>query len=372
MALLLLKADTGSTVSLELFDDVAVETKSGDIVATQMKSGVRKNPVSDKSVELWKTFANWTRQVRSGELDPSRTVFELFVRKNFSGAIVRSFAQARYTESSLQALKAARDELWGSAPRLLKKPHVAADLQPHLEEIFGSSAGMRACRTIIERFQFTASKLSPTDGLHDYVANHLAISPAVVIPAVCYFEGWVKQETDRQIAATGRAPAISRDRAWQEFTTFVHSISSGGNLPDVGEKPGATDLGTLLGLPFVRQLDLIRLEPESRQHAMIAYFRAASARTRWVDSELLREESLTELEDTLSQTHRDLQTKTYATSHAEDLQGRLLLGECNRYRCKVEGKDTPEYFLPGCFHSMANRLLLGWHPRFLELMKSVA
>jgi hypothetical protein len=372
MALLLLQANPGATVSLELFDDVAVETPDGTVVATQMKSGMKKNPVSDRAVELWKTFANWVRQVRAGELDSTRTVFELYVRKDFAGALVRKFAAAKTKESVAQAFADARCALWGDPPQYLKKPHVAHELQPHLEEVFGTEAGARAFRAIIERFQFTVSKATPTEALHGHVANFMAVESAAVEKVVCFFQGWVKQETDRQIDATGRAPAIARDVAWKEFTTFYNSIVSGGNLPDVADQPKPEDYGQLLGLPFVRQLGLIKLATESQRYAMTCYFRAASARTRWVDHDLVRKESLTELEGSLAQAHRDLSEKVYAMAHAEELKGRLLLAECNQHRCPLEGKDTPGYFIPGCFHSLADRLLVGWHPRFSELMKSVA
>lgn len=372
LALLLLQANPGSTVSLELFDDVGIQSPDGTILATQMKSGTKKNPISDRSVELWKTFANWVRQVRSAELDPTQTIFELYVRKDFTGSLVRKFAAANTKETVLQAFEDARGVLWGDPPHYLKKPHVAAELQPHLEVLFGTQAGARAFRAIIERFRLTISKSTPTEALHNYVAHFVSVESSVVEKVVCFFQGWVKKQIDTQIDITGCAPAIARDVAWKEFKTFHSSIVSGGSLPDVADHPKSEDYGQLLGLPFMRQLGLIKFPAESQQHAMTCYFRAASARTRWVDFDLVRKESLDELEDSLAQAHRDLSEKHYNTIHSDELKGRLLLGDCNQHRCPLEGKETPSYFIPGCFHSMADRLMVGWHPRYAELLKSVA
>lgn len=373
MALLLLQANPGATVSLELLDDVAVETVDRHVLASQMKSGTKKNPVSDRSGELWKTFSNWVRQVRSRELDPTRTTFELYVRKTFPGSLVRKFAAAKTKEGAALAFQDARRAVWGDSPKYPKKTDVAKELQPHFEEIFGSEAGSRAFRAIIERFQFTIGTDTPTQTLHDHVANHMAVEGTAVERVICFFQGWVKQQIDTQIDATGRAPVIARDLARNEFITFYRSITSGGNLPDVADLPTSEDYAQILGLQFVRQLDLIKLPAESQHYAMTCFFRAASARTRWVDHDLVRKDSLTNLEGALSQAHRDYREKIYAeTANADELKGRLLLAECNRHRCRVEGKDTPEYFIPGCFHSLADRLLLGWHPRFAKLLKNVA
>jgi len=85
MALLLLKADPGTVVSMELLDDVAVQKLDGSTLACQAKGGWDGNPVTDRSPELWKTFANWARSVRSGELDVTRTTFELYVNRKKTG-----------------------------------------------------------------------------------------------------------------------------------------------------------------------------------------------------------------------------------------------------------------------------------------------
>jgi hypothetical protein len=373
MALLLLEANPGSNVSLELLDDVAVETAEGTILASQMKSGTKKNPVSDRSVELWKTFANWVRQVRSGELDPTRTIFELYVRKASSNSLVRQLGEAKTKEAAGIAFESVRQCLWGEEPQFQKRPSVAEGLQPHLDEIFGSKAGARSFRAIIERFQLTVGLNSPTQALHEHIANHTFVEAAAVEKVVCFFQGWVKTQTDSQIDATGRPPVIARDLAWKELRAFYRSIASGGNLPDIAEKPTNEDYTQLSGLRFVRQLELIKLQTPSLRYAMTSYFRAASARTRWVDNDLVRKESLVDLEDGLAQAHRDYREKIYTQSaDTDELKGRILLGECNKHHCQLEGKATPEYFIPGCFHSLSDRMLLGWHPRFEELLRNVA
>jgi hypothetical protein len=55
----LLSANDGDVVSLEYLDDVAIRKADGCYLLEQNKSALSRNPVSDWSASLWKTFANW-------------------------------------------------------------------------------------------------------------------------------------------------------------------------------------------------------------------------------------------------------------------------------------------------------------------------
>ena len=50
---LLLQAEKGYAVSLEVFEDIGVEGPSGKRLAVQAKSVLDGNPVSDRAVGLW-------------------------------------------------------------------------------------------------------------------------------------------------------------------------------------------------------------------------------------------------------------------------------------------------------------------------------
>jgi len=74
---LLLRATAGTTISLEVFEDVGAELPNKRKVASQVKSALVTNPIADRAPELWKTFRNWNDAVAAGELDPATTVFEI-------------------------------------------------------------------------------------------------------------------------------------------------------------------------------------------------------------------------------------------------------------------------------------------------------
>jgi len=54
----LLRARPSQSVSVEVFDDVATSRQTGQVLE-QDKSGLAHNPVSDRSIDLWKTLHNW-------------------------------------------------------------------------------------------------------------------------------------------------------------------------------------------------------------------------------------------------------------------------------------------------------------------------
>ena len=371
MAMLLLKADEGSVVSLELIDDVGVENADDTKLASQTKSARKTNPVTDKSPALWKTFANWVREVRAGKLDPSKTLFELYINRQVTGDLVAKFHRVLTKQQALAAADLARDKLWGVPPKFLERAKQAKELAAHLDEVFGPGAA--AFRAILPRFELTCASTTPALDLHAQVARWPMLPPDVVIDLVCHLHGWLKVRVDEQLE-TGKAPVIARDDFFRELRAYYARRVPSGALPDLAPKPSPEELLKLLPFVFVRQLEMVALDRESLTHAMTCFFKAARVRTMWGERALVHESSLDGLEETLLQVWRNHRTEVFTDPLRTDeaLRGRLLLARCDGHRCPVEGKDVPEYFVPGCFHALANAPRLGWHPQYAALLASAA
>ncbi|MGH7485265.1 MAG: ABC-three component system protein, partial [bacterium] len=86
-----------------MFDDVGVTTGDGQQIAEQTKSTGRRNPIADKSVELWKTLGNWVEAARTGEIDPAKCNFDLHLSQTRHGSIAESFNDANDSDSALAA-----------------------------------------------------------------------------------------------------------------------------------------------------------------------------------------------------------------------------------------------------------------------------
>jgi hypothetical protein len=359
MAMLLLQADEGSVVSMELIDDVGVESGDGTLLASQTKSARRTNPVADRSAALWKTFANWARDVRSGVLEPSRTIFELYVSRSVSGNFVARFHGVATKQQALSAFEEVREQLWGTLPTFAERAKVAGSLAPHLDELFG--AGAEAFSAILPRFRLTCASKSPAMDLHDHLAKWLIVPEEIVQDLVCHLHGWLKERVDKQLE-TGRAPVIARDDFARELRAYYGRLRPSDALPDLARKPTPDELLDLLPFKFVRQLRLVELEGDSLVHAMTCYFKAVRVRTLWGDRALVHESSLDDLEEDLLQVWRNACTDVFSDPHRTDeaLRGRLLHSRCDGHR------------VPGCFHALADGLRLGWHPRYATLLAEPA
>jgi hypothetical protein len=368
MAMLLLKANEGSFVSMELIDDVGVEQSDGSKIASQTKSARTSNPVRDRSPALWKCFANWARDVRSGALDASRTEFELYLSRQFSGNFVVRMDNVETKQQALSAFEDLRTQFWGSPPKFPERVRVPASLAPHLEEVFGPGAA--AFRAILPRFRLTCASASPVMDVHNYIAAWLTIPEQAVHDLVHHVHGWLKVRVDEQLE-TGRAPVIARDGFVHELRAFYGRIAPSNSLPDLAPKPNADDLLRMMPFKFVRQLQLVETDRDSLRHAMTCYFKAVRARTIWGERALVHDSSIDALEEDLKQVWRNAREHVFSDPNRPDasLRGRLLQGRCSEYRCLVESKIVPDYFVPGCFHTLADELMIGWHPDYRGQMQ---
>jgi hypothetical protein len=367
MAFLLLKGSPGDLVSLELFEDVGVQQKDGTTLASQTKSARRTNPVSDSSPALWKTLANWSRAVRDGSLDPSKTTFELYINRRVSGKMVSVLCNAKTKADVKAAVEIIREKFWGNAPKFSKKSKIAASLKEHIEEILGVGADAFQC--VLPRFQLNFAIKTPALDLHEVVAGWPTVFDHVIVDLVCHLHGWLKEKIDLQLAL-GKSPIVSRDECMKELRAFYGRIVPSGTLPDLASKPSLAEILALLPFQFVKQLEIIDSEKETIQHAMHCYFKAASVRTRWSQELLIHEDSFKDFEQVLINAYRNYKTDVFSDPLRSDpaLRGRLLHGKCDQHRCRLEDKEVPHYFIPGCFHSLADKRQIGWHPNFDVLL----
>ena len=109
----LIKApDEKSIISVEAYDDVALES-DGHVVAEQIKSSLSSNnPVSNRSISLWKTLYNWCKYLEEGQMEAD--ALKLIVVSTNSvaiGSIPEEFFKASNQSESEEAIAAAKKRL---------------------------------------------------------------------------------------------------------------------------------------------------------------------------------------------------------------------------------------------------------------------
>ena len=73
----LLKSGPGDKVSIEVLSDVATSKLNGLVISEEDKSSIVGNPITNRSIDLWKTFSNWIDAINSGVIDVEKLELEI-------------------------------------------------------------------------------------------------------------------------------------------------------------------------------------------------------------------------------------------------------------------------------------------------------
>ena len=362
---MLLGAADGSTCSLEVLDDIDEQSADGMTKLSQSKSALTDNPVADRAISLWKTFFNWLELVKGGYVVPNNTIFELYVSREVRGELVQEFSEARTEAAASLALSKARTILWGEAPSFDKKAGLPENLGRYANSVL--DAGDSIIPVIIN-FRLECGSGSPQADIESLIRRG-PVSEARVFDIADKLCGWVKRNVDKQLER-GLPAAISRDDFHHEFVSYVRRVDQSSILTSLASKPSDAEKLERLPDTFVQQLGLIGLGFDDKLEAISDFLRACWDRTIWSKTGDVHEASFDELDDKLNRTwrnHRD-STDLEASSKSKMERGLLLHSRCMLYEAKVQGMEPPSHFVPGCFHRLADNLVIGWHPEYRNLL----
>jgi hypothetical protein len=365
----LLQAAPGSSVSVEVLDDVAMTTAEGDTTVEQSKSVGTTNPVADRSVEFWKTLANWVQAVESGQIDPATTTFEIFVSKKRTGRIAQSFHAAATAMDATAVIAAAQAVLWGAPPKYAAREKVATTLRPYVECFFTAKDGVAA--RIVERLSLVFGSGSSHSDLVALLRGKI-ISDEMLDVVAQQMLGWVKKEIDSRIEQA-KSAVLHADDFLTELSAFVRKVDRFAILNSFAPQPDKTKVDLeFRGRTYVRQLDIIGADYDSKLAAANDYLRASIDRSVWAAKGLVHRSSFDTFEEALTRAwtaKRDI-VAVQAKGEPPDTCGRLLYSECSLVQPPLEGRTVPPHFTPGCYHALADQLAVGWHPDFKSVLAS--
>jgi hypothetical protein len=316
----LLRVPDQEFVSLEHMDDVAVHRANGSLVLEQSKSALTGNPVSDRSEELWKSFANWADQCVAGAADANTTDFRLYVTPVKTGKLVVLLHEATSVDALSSALVKIKTLIDNKKPEVGCSPHILRFLK----------AGHEICGQIIRSFQLV-TEADPIESVREYL--RAALPP----------------ETLDNFCAV--AIGMARDR--------------------IEKLLRATDIVALVNIAplFVRQLQAVQATPEMLMTAVSDFLRTTADKVHWADEGLIFKDSLDELDAQLERQHKILRDEIEDTLRAleEAGRGRTLYRKCAETTLPLEGHVVPSHFIAGAYNCLADVRRLGWHPHYLTM-----
>jgi hypothetical protein len=342
-------------------DDVSVHDASGNaILLEQSKSALSQNPVSDWSVDLWKTFSNWAENAQKGIFDPSTAKLQMYVVPTHAGDFATKMSKLQLDTEISQFV----DEL-AQAHKLLKKPPACSS---YLTSVL--TAKSETLFSIIRNFALVSEEVDPLKPIFEFL--NPTVSENILHEACKFGIGNAKQQID-QLIRDGKIPIISANDFRRSFRAFIAKYDSTSVLHSVVERPADEVIQNILSAapPFVKQLELVKADVDVKTHAASDFLRSSADRTKWAEQGLVFEDSFSEYDADLQKRHLNLkgEIEIINKQSTDEERGLLLYHRCaNMVPNPLEGRVTPQHFYSGSLNSLADRMEIGWHPKFKQLI----
>lgn len=353
----LLKSGPGECVCVEVLGDVATITQDGGVIAEEDKSSIVGNPLTDKSIDLWKTFSNWVNAINSGHLKIENTRFILYTNKSGKAGIVNEFHSALTIAEVEVAIENAKTTLSD-----IKKEH---EVYPYLDNVFNKNLSL--LKVIVQRFELEIGEGAGYDDIfHELKGKHVAETQ---IKFLCdKIAGWLQRVVLECLAS--KTPAVVK---WEDFDhefKIVFERSRCRELIDFAIEyySGHPDIANhIKNRPrYVKQLEVLDCPDEDVLEAVTDYLRAKVNISKWIEDDIIDSDIADDFEKKLiaywksKQVHIALTQKTLD----EKEKGRLIYCECKMRQEQIRDMTPPSSTIEGTYHALANKLLLGWHPQW--------
>jgi hypothetical protein len=355
---LLIQAEAGSRGSLEVLDDVAIEDAHGVTTAVQSKSALTGNPLSDNSAVFWKTLANWADALATGSLPRGKLELVIYVSKPATGSLAKLLAGASTIDAAKAAIAEVRKHFDGNP-----LPADSGALT-HLQRFLGHTP--EGIEHVVRAFRIECGSGSPQNDL-EHALDNFFFKQGLARQLAALAQGWVKQRVDEMIEK-GTPAIIERDEFHREMQAFHTKFVERSILHSFAKGPTPQDVEEHRARIYVRQLEIIYADFEDQMAAISNYFRATSDRTNWGASGVVQKDSFDQLNENLVSTWKNHSKMTGIRDgqRPPTEQGQLLLAECMNHTAPVENLQAPSHFIPGCFHELADKQAIGWHPDYLS------
>lgn len=356
----LLTCGKADGVSMEFLDDVAIHGPGKSLLLEQTKSALSHNPISDLSVDLWKSISNWMDLIEEGAVDPENTKFRLYVTPVYSGSRASALSDAKTPQQVSQIAADITNDLQSHKGKLVCKPY--------LDRFLSASDELRFA--LVSRLTIVSADIDPVEPIR---ALLLPTIPTESINVICQAAIGMAKESVDDLIRRKQQPIVGVEA----FRTSFHAFIRRNNLPNLliseAIAPAEDDMQALLKSKptFIRQLELIGANEDDFLRAIGDYLRTSADKSVWAERGLIFEKSLRDWDDDLVGRHAHIQGEIADIHGDKDkkVQGRVVYRRCSQLQAPLEGRAVPGHFVHGCFNALADECRLGWHPEYDILLR---
>jgi hypothetical protein len=363
MVCLLLDSPGGSSVSVEVFEDVGVTYENGEQRAQQIKSITSShNPVSDFSIEFWKTLCNWLDSVEQGELIAETTSFEIYISKHQKGDLVNRLSSAKTEDDVAKVLKEFETSYAD------RKSELSKDAVGYIEKFL--SFDRSKVLLMLQNFRLCIGAGNVTLELVNSLRKDKAIPDDIVDDVGYHLLGWVKSTTDT-LLQNKKAAVVKEEDFRGELQAIIRKLDRANILQCFAPDPLKEEIEGQKVKTYVLQLGIIDANEETKLQAINDYLKAANNRVAWSKKGLVSYTTFQDYENRLKRTWSNTKERISLThKNLDDVEkGKLVFLECSEYKTDLQGQSPAEGFISGSFHTLSDKLVIGWHPSYKKLLQ---
>ncbi|MBC2601252.1 ABC-three component system protein [Puniceicoccus vermicola] len=363
------RSPAGFVIGIETEDDVAIKHKDGMLTLEQNKHSIREKaePFGDRSKDLWNTLSIWLSAVQNEELEIGKSRFFMVTNKALPDGLARQLSNAKTREEvdeCIYALQSAAANPSDTIREFTEKV-LATPSNRHLREIIlncelvdeeGGASGKKLRESTIAELPIPADFTKDAESILDELLGWVSRSSLAL---------WQKRE-----------PAwISRDSFVNQFYAILDlrkrqkDRERAANLIPVYDE----QIGREKGRDFVKQIYLVTDDHGRVDESIREFIQCNMEKTRLSVDGNITDQDWIDFEHSLRLRWVKIsgREKRFGESRPEEDVGFKILTETtDEHRERLAGIETEQVYLTsGTYHRMADRLVVGWHPRFEELMK---
>ena len=354
------KNPSGS-LSVEKFDDIAYE--DSDIVSCliQAKHSINAKPMSDHSVDLWKTLRIWAEQSKADALFTKETKLQLITTsiatEGHAVALLRVGASDADRNLARDKLTLIAESSENVTTKLARKAFLALTVEERL--------------SLLHAIEVIDGHENLVDIRDEIEAKLRIVSPDNVVSITNEVEGWWLLQIGKHLLKENNPsiPVQSLIRVASEaagkYQRKELPVQPPENLGDLKYSDKDEDL------ILVKQMRRVGLKDSIIKRSVGDYYRAYAQKSEWLRESLLLDSEEEDYDETLIDAwEREFDKElTYSTPQDEDQKSELGRKMCAwAHTSAYPFRNVVEKWISsGSFHGLSNRVEIGWHPDFKEL-----
>lgn len=353
----LLVSGPGDFVCIEVRGDVATCKQNLDLISEEDKSSIVGNMLTNKSTDLWKTFFNWVKMIKDNDYNVNKMRFILYCNQTGRDGIVTYFNSAKNQQDAQNAIEYAKKEL-----NDINQDH---EIWKYYDFVINQNESLLI--EIIMKFELQIGSGTGNDEVAYEIRRKIVHSSQVQF-LIQKFDGWLIEVISNKII--NREPAIV---SWYEFNheflvTFEiirkrefidYSLMFPCRDEDIQDQIKKYPI-------YLQQLGVINASEDELITAVIDFISAEVNRLHWIETEVLDEDVASDFESKLIRFWRG-KAKLIELSNnglGEENLGQMLFQECMIRKETIRNMDLPSSTIPGTYHTLADALDIGWHPKW--------